>query len=121
MKVIGKVHQKIKDLLGINVAVDRIILSEGLIKHLKKRHHLNMLPYMDKISEILKEPDYVGINPNEPDTSLEYVKVYADNVLVAVKLDIKEGQFFIATMHELSEKKIARRLHSGRLKQLTKK
>lgn len=121
MKTVGKVNQKIKDLLGIHVPVDKIVMSDGLVKHLKKRHHQNMLPYMDRISEVLETPDYVGINPNEADTSLEYVKVYADNVLVAVKLDIKEGQFFIATMHELSEKKITRRLHSGRLKQLTKK
>lgn len=121
MKRIGNIDPKIKDLLGIEVAVEQVVLSDGLVKHLKKRRHENMLPYLDKVAEILKEPDYVGINPNQPKPSLEYIKVYAENVLVAVKLDIKKEQFFIATMHEVSEKKIARRLHSGRLKQLTKK
>lgn len=56
-----------------------------------KRKHYKCLKYIDYIPDIIANPDYVGINPNESENSIEIVKQY-------------------------DESKVLRRLHSGRLK-----
>ena len=62
---------------------------------------------------------YVGVNPNEKDKSIEFVKKYSKNVLLGVKLE-KEGQYlYISTMYEVQESKLNRRLYSGRLKEMS--
>lgn len=84
-----------------------------------KRKHYNCLKYIDYIPEIILEPDYAGINPNEKGISLELVKRYADNVMIGIKLDIDGEYLYISTMHDVQESKIQRRLFSGRLKKVT--
>lgn len=116
MKEVGKVKDKIKEILSIKTDAMVIKQSEGLIKHLEKRNHQNMYRYLEKIEDILNSPDFIGINPREKVTSLEYIKQYDDNVLVAVKLDKKDDYFYIATIHEVSDLKIKQRLKNGRLK-----
>lgn len=81
-----------------------------------KRHHENCLPYIDNIPDIIASPDYIGVNPNEPDPSIELVKIYKDNVLVGIKLDKETDTLYVSTMYALQESKLKRRLHSGRLK-----
>lgn len=83
-----------------------------------KRKHYKALKYIDNIPDIIANPDYVGINPNEEDISLEYVKKYKENILLGIKLDISGDYLYVSTMHELSENKIPRRLHAGRLKKV---
>ena len=55
-----------------------------------KRKHFNCLKYIDYLPEIIGNPDYVGVNPNENDKSIEFIKKYSKNVLVGVKLE-KDG------------------------------
>ena len=57
-----------------------------------KRKHFNCLKYIDYLPEIIENPDYVGVNPNENDKSIEFIKKYSKNVLVGVKLE-KDGQY----------------------------
>ena len=46
------------------------------------------------------------------------IKCYKDNILIGIKLD-KDGDYlYVATMHEVQESKIIRRLHSGRIKEV---
>ena len=46
------------------------------------------------------------------------IKCYKDNILIGIKLD-KDGDYlYVATMHEVQESKIVRRLHSGRIKEV---
>ena len=82
------------------------------------REHFKCLRYIDSLSEIINDPDYIGINPNEKNFSIELIKCYKDNVLVGIKLDSKEGFLYVATMHDIQKSKIQRRLHSGRLKKV---
>lgn len=103
-------------ILGINLPKLNIVQSEGLEKHIAKRHP-SCLQYLDKISEIISSPDYIGINPKEPD-SFELIKQYSDNVLIGIKLDIKNNYYYVATLHDIKQAKINTRLHSGRLKKL---
>ena len=91
------------------------------MKHIEKRKHFDVLPYFTNLEEIIKNPDYVGINPNEKDLSLEYVKVYEDNVLVAVKIHKSQDYFYIPTMYIISEYKLKSRVYGGRLKKFDNK
>ena len=82
-----------------------------------KSKHFKALKYIDYIPDIIKSPDYIGINPNENGTeSIELIKRYKDNILVGIKLDEENGYLYVSTMHDVQESKISRRLHSGRIK-----
>ncbi len=59
----------------------------------------------------------MGVNPNEKDKSIEFVKKYSKNVLLGVKLE-KEAMYY-RTMYEVQESKLNRRLYSGRLKEMS--
>ena len=64
----------------------------------------------------LSSGDYIGINPNENDKSIEFIKKYSKNVLVGVKLE-KDGQYlYVSSMYDIQDSKISRRLYSGRIK-----
>ena len=103
-------------LLGINLPKLNIVQSEGLEKHISKRHP-SCLKYLSKISEIISHPDYIGINPKESG-SFELIKKYDDNVLIGIKIDIKNNYYYVATLHDIKQSKINNRLHSGRLKKI---
>ena len=81
-------------------------------------HHLKwwLVTY---IPDIIDNPDYIGINPNENGTgSIELIKRYKDNVLVGIKLDTNNSYLYVSTMHDIQESKVQRQLHSGRIKEI---
>lgn len=114
---VGQYRDDFNKLLNTNLPLCEIYQSEGLYKHILKRHP-NCVQYIKNISDIINNPDYIGKNPKEPN-SLELVKCYSDNILIAIKFDIKENHMYIATLYELSSSKLARRINSGRLKKVT--
>lgn len=117
-----KVKKQIKELLGIQSDVNVIKYSKNnLEKHLLKRNHIEALKYFDKIEDILEEPDYVGINPNEKSECLEYIKVFDKNILVALKIHSSEEFYYIPSMYTITDYKLQSRLFSGRLKKVDKK
>jgi hypothetical protein len=112
--VAAKYNQKINAILNIDFKYDKIYQSTGLKTHLIKKGHIACLQYLDKIAEIVENPDYVGVNPNEKGKSIELVKRYEENILVGIKLDQANDYLYVATLHEVSQAKVERRLHSGR-------
>ena len=82
---------------------------------LKSRHE-RCLRYIDYIPEIISHPDYIGVNPNETECSIELVKKYRENILIGIKLDKNEKYLYVSSMYDVPESKVQRRLHSGRLK-----
>ena len=99
-----------------NTVIDYTVYqSTGLIKHIEKRHP-DCLSYLDCITDIINHPDYIGTNPNETVPSLEFVKKLDDNILVGIKLDIKDNYLYIATLHTITTSKLEHRVASGRLK-----
>lgn len=113
---IAKYNPAFNNLLGINIPEFDIYRSKGLPAHMLKRHHEKCLKYIDYIPDIINQPDYVGINPNEINTkSIELIKKYKDNVLIGIKLDTTNNYLYVSTMHDIAESKVQRRLHSGRL------
>lgn len=113
---VGKYNHRFNEILGIEIAELDIYRSKGLPAHMIKRKHFKCLKYIDYIPEIILNPDYVGVNPNEQGTSIELVKRYADNVMIGIKLDTDGKYFYVSTMHDVQESKISRRLHGGRLR-----
>ena len=114
--IIGAYNGQYDALLGIHLPKLNIVQSEGLEKHIVKRHP-NCLQYLNKIGEIISTPDYIGVNPKECG-SFELIKQYDNNILVGIKLDIKNNYYYIATLHDIKQSKIENRLYSGRLKKV---
>ena len=120
MKQVGRIKSEYFQILELDDSIDIVKVNiENLRKHLEKRNHDNMIKYLSRISELLENPDYIGINPRERGRSIEYVIQLEENVLIGIKLDYKNEYFYIATMHEISELKLNQRIKNGRLKSLT--
>ncbi len=112
---VGEFYQKLNDVIGSNMPLQKIYRSKGLPAHLIKRNHFFCLKHIDDIPDIIKNPDYVGINPNEGDNTIELIKVLDKNILVGIKLNTDENYLYVSTMYDVQESKLIRRLHSGRL------
>ena len=91
--LVGKYNQRFNEILNIDYEELNIYRSKGLPSHMVKRKHYNCLKYVDYISDIIASPDYIGINPNEAEKSLELIKCYKDNVMIGIKLD-SNGQYY---------------------------
>ena len=113
---VGEYAGEYNNLLNINLPCLPIYVSDGLSKHIQARHS-NCMGYISKIPDIISTPDYVGKNPTEPN-SIELVKVYADNIQIGIKLDVSKNYLYVATLFDIKQSKIARRLNSGRLKSI---
>ena len=85
---VGKYNLKFNELLGIDIKDFEIYRSKGLPSHMVKRKHFNCLRYIDYIPDIILEPDYIGVNPNEQGLSIELIKRYADNVLIGKRISL---------------------------------
>ena len=112
---VGEYNQQFNNLLNIEITQTQIFRSEGLGTHLIKRNHLDCLQYLNCISDIITNPDYIGVNPNEKDSSIELVKKYDDNVLIGIKVDNSADHLYVSTMYTVQQSKLERRIHSGRL------
>ena len=113
IQVVGKLQQEIIDLLGLTLVAGDILMYPGAIKHIQRKRPDDFEKYFQLIPEIISEPDYVGVHPDEPD-SVEFVKALDDDVLVAVKL-APEGYLFLSSMYALTPAKVPKRLKSGLL------
>lgn len=108
---VGTLRQDIIDLLKLELPAGNILINPGAIKHMKI-----FKQYFQSIPDIISNPDYVGINPTEPN-SVELVKVFSDNILVAIKLD-RWGNLSFSSIYDIKPGKLENRLASGRLKKI---
>lgn len=113
---VGKYNGEYDELLSVKLPQYDIYMSDGLKKHIKAKHK-ECLAYIEKIEDIIKNPDYVGKNPTEPQ-SMELVKVYENNIQIGIKLDTSNDYLYVATLFDIKQSKIERRLYSGRLKKI---
>ncbi len=115
---IGNYRKEFNRLMNISIPLKGIYCSKGLSVHLNRQNHSDCLKYLEFLPDIVQHPDYIGINPNESEDSIELVKIYDDNVLIGIKLDSAGEYLYISTMYTLQEAKLKRRLYSGRLKKI---
>lgn len=114
--MVGRYKNEWSEILDLEIEGQEIYMHKGLKKHIEQRHP-DCLEYLDLLPDIINNPDYIGINPQErPNESIELIKQYDSNILIGIKVDIKNDYLYVATLHELNEYKIKQRLYSGRLK-----
>lgn len=112
LKKIGHFKKAYNDILSAEFPLFPIFKSDGLKKHIEKRHP-KCVSYIDRIDEILTTPDYIGMKDEK---SVELIKIYDDNILLALQLDKTKNYFYVASLYDISSAKLSNRLHSGRIK-----
>lgn len=116
---IGKYLSEFNSYLPYHLESTIIYRSIGLEKHILKRHP-ECLPYISFLPDILANPDYIGINPNEPGISFELIKILSDNIQIGIKLDARDNYLYVATLHTITTAKLQHNLQNGRIKKFDK-
>ncbi len=116
MYKIGEFTKEVIDLLNVDIAPGTpIMIGKSNIDHIKNRHIYEYDKYMDKIEDIILNPDYVGQNPK--DASICYVKLFeidSEYVRVAVRISTK-GTYIARSLHMLSTCNAERYIDKGTL------
>lgn len=106
-KEIGKISQKVIDVLGLNLKENTpIFIGDSNIKHIKSRHAGDYEKYGSQIRSIIENPTYIARDKKK--NSIEYIKKYIINkeiVLVVVRASGNKQQF-VRTMYIMAEEKI---------------
>jgi len=68
---VGEFYQELNDIIGSNMPLQKIYLSKCFSAHLINKKHFNCLKHIDSISNIIENPDYIGVNPNEHGETIE--------------------------------------------------
>jgi len=113
LRVVGRYNSLWNELTGQNLPEKDIFQSDGLAIHVQ-RHHPDTVSYIDYIEYVLADPDYVGHNPNVPN-SIELIKVIDTNVLVSIKLDLRKDRLYVASVYGITDAKRSRMLQNGRI------
>ena len=106
---VGRFEEKVIKALGLSVKSGTpILLSKSNVSHMKKQHLLDYNNYGEKITEILKNPDYIG--ENLKNNSIGYYKKFKIGkkikyVKVAVRISGK-GNWFVRTLYVVNKNKI---------------
>lgn len=116
MRTIGYFTKNVIDLLNLDLDNNTpIFIGETNIQHIQNRHAYEYDKYFCDIEQIIKTPDYVGINPK--DNSVAFVKEYHTNsefVRVAVRVS-QNGKCYAKTLHLLSTCNAERYIEKGTL------
>jgi len=97
-------------------AGDMIYIGKNNEKHMKQKHSSAYAKYGDRLSLIISEPDFVGIND---DNSLEFVKVFDDHVKLVIRV-AGDDKLYVRSMYTVYQSRTEFFIKSGRLKPLTK-
>lgn len=120
-EIVGYFSQEVIDLLKLDMAAGTLIyIGETNIEHIRNRHPYEYEKYYSDLSDIIQNPDYVGMNPK--DGSIGYVKLYrigSEYIRVAVRITPK-GSAFVKSLHLLSTCNAERYMERGTLKKLDK-
>ena len=106
-EILGNYVEWIKDYSAVHV-------DQGLAIHVRN-HHPDCVEYLSCIEDIVSNPDYIGINPNVQEQSFELVRTYDENVLIGIKLDVKNNRLYVASLYTITNSKVHHRLDSGRM------
>ena len=116
-KQVGKLSQRVIELLGLTLSEGRsILLGESNIAHMVSRHPEDYALYGEYIPLILSMPDYAALNTK--DESIEYVKeVQMDDVYVKVAVRVSaRGQLFARSVYRLNTNRAKNFIEKGTLK-----
>ncbi len=114
IKAVGYLTKEVIDLAGSSLPSQEIIITEEVEKHIKTKHLTEYEKYYNSLEQIIKTPDYVGINEKHSN-SIEFIKKLDDNVIVAIKLSI-QNEIYVASMYHINDLKISKRLNNNTIK-----
>ena len=89
MKYIGKLDGEKLGKYKNKIVTQNVIITNERIEHIKKRHLNDYEKYINHISDIIKNPDYILIDKDKIDTVM-FLKRILDNtknIIVIVKLN----------------------------------
>ena len=113
----GEITEAVINALGLSIApCTPIYIGQSNIDHMKKKHPVEYIKYGSYIPEVIKAPDYVGVNPK--DKSIEYVKDFPidnDYVKVAVRVS-KSGTHFARSIYILKTPRVHNFIAKGTLR-----
>ena len=120
-RLVGIVSNAVSNALGEDghqyKAGDRIYIGDSNVNHIKRRHSYTYLKYGNILSQIISEPNFVGIN--DEDGSLEYVKILDEHVKLVVRV-AGDDKLYVRSMYTVYQSRTEYYVKSGRLKPLTK-
>ncbi len=112
---VGKLSKEQIDLIIQNrpdledvLKTNNILMWSNRLEHIEK-HRSNFSygdfeKYIEDIPKIIKEPDYIGVPPH--DLSIQFIKCYNDNVLIAVRVST-DGKLSFRTMYPITDSQLA--------------
>ncbi|MCX6382887.1 MAG: PBECR2 nuclease fold domain-containing protein [Actinobacteria bacterium] len=113
-KKIGVLKAKYLNTLNIQICkCKNVYISPGAERHIKNRHTQDYNNYFNKISDIIINPDFIGINPHISN-SIEMIKILNDIVLLSIAININ-GFLYISSMYSIGQHQLNSRLKKGRL------
>lgn len=115
-QLVGIIPESIINYYSIECSNLNVYMPPGVLKHLKKRRHWNdFVKYHQYIPNMIANPDYVGQNPNKPNT-LELYKVMNGHILLPIKLNTVTG-LFLSSFYRLNNGPniILQRFRNGRI------
>lgn len=113
-KVVGKIDQRVVDLLGLSDAPDTpILLGKTNVEHMKNEHPEDFEKYFHELENIIKSPDYVAMHPK--DGSVQYIKIIDVHVIVGVRVSSK-GIYFARSIYGIKERRFENYSRAGTIK-----
>lgn len=104
---IGEIKSEVIELLDLKIEKSNLIyLGDSNIQHMIDTHPYDYNRYGEYISEIVNNPDYVGLN--KKDNSIEYVKEFIENnkyVKVAVRISTN-GKYYARSIYTLNNNRV---------------
>lgn len=116
LRKVGEISQRVVDLLGLDIKPGTpIYTGKSNIVHMQRNHAQDYRAYRQYIPEIIKAPDYVGINPK--DDSIEYVKIFeTDGNFVKIAVRVSDmDRFYARTIYARELDKLEKFVESGNL------
>jgi hypothetical protein len=83
--LVGEYKAEWSKVLNLEIEEQEIYMARGLRTHVERRHP-NCLEYLNLISDVIRYPDFIGVNPREiSNQSIELIKQYNSNSTFAVE------------------------------------
>ena len=108
---IGRIDLDIYKCITEDIVTDEVVITNNQIEHIKERHEDVLETILENMKEIIENPDYISIHPN--DESVSFIKKFDQNISVAIKVSTA-GDMVFRTMYPLRESQLNNYIASGR-------
>lgn len=109
-KIIGYLNEEHIKLLGLSFEPSPILLGLSNEQHMQNEHPADYQKYFERISDIIRNPDYIGKHPSNG--SIKYIKTIDEHILVAVRISAG-GKLFARSIYAISAEKLEHYIRSG--------